>query len=93
LEAEALVFSREMLLGSEKCDDGITIQSGCLLFQRHVFFLSHSSSSAKYYSIQYQTKLLLADFLFRFTGWQSESSSFEALGEQTIAGAIPRHQL
>jgi hypothetical protein len=64
-----------------------------LLLEIHDFFLAHSSSFAKHYSIKNQTKCLLTDFLFRFTGRKTESTTLELLRKQAVSGAIPRHQL
>jgi len=64
-----------------------------LLVECHAFFLSHSPTIAKHYSIQDQSKSALTDFLFRFTRRKTESTLLELLREQTVTRAIPRHQL
>ncbi len=83
----------ELLVRDKQLDDVFVIQRRCLLVQRHALFLSHSTSSAKHYSIQDQSKCALADLLFRLTGRKTESPTLKTLRKQGVPGAIPCDEL
>ncbi len=85
--------SEHLFMRSQASNDGFLVQKGCFLFHRHALFLPYTTPPAKDYSIQNQTKSLLAQLLCQPACGKTKSAPLKALRKQAVAGSIPRHHL